>query len=99
MPMTPERSVADPMPTSIAPMLAQLASALPADDLSYGYEYKWDGFRAMAFIDAGRLRILSRSGQDYTSRPPTLGGLGDAPGSTRRLVLAGDWVALVERGR
>ena len=31
------------MPTSIAPMLAQLANTLPTDDLSYGYEFKWDG--------------------------------------------------------
>jgi bifunctional non-homologous end joining protein LigD len=94
-----QRSAADPMPTSIAPMLAQLASALPNDDLSYGYEFKWDGFRAMAFIDAGRLRILSRSGQDYTSRLPTLDGLGDAAGSRRRLVLDGELVALMEGGR
>src|SRR5436853_488260 len=85
MPMTPQRSTADPMPTSIAPMLAQLANTLPTDDLSYGYEFKWDGFRAVAFIDAGRLRMLSRSGQDYTSRLPTLGGMGGATGSRRRL--------------
>jgi bifunctional non-homologous end joining protein LigD len=87
------------MPTSIAPMLAQLASALPTDDLSYGYEFKWDGFRAIAFIDAGRLRILSRSGQDYTARLPTLGGLGQAVPTRRRLVLDGELVALVEGGR
>src|SRR5437879_1065161 len=87
MPKTPHRSTDDPMPTSIAPMLSQLANTLPTDDLSYGYEFKWDGFRAVAFIDAGRLRILSRSGQDYTSRLPTIGGLGGATGSRRRLVL------------
>src|SRR5437879_489514 len=99
MPKTPHRSTDDPMPTSIAPMLSQLANTLPTDDLSYGYEFKWDGFRAVAFIDAGRLRILSRSGQDYTSRLPTLGGLGDAAGSRRRLVLDGELAALVEGGR
>ena len=97
--MAPERSAADPMPTSIAPMLAQLANTLPTDDLSYGYEFKWDGFRAVAFIDAGRLRMLSRSGQDYTSRLPTLDGLAGATESRRRLVLDGELVALVEGGR
>src|SRR5436309_2766986 len=89
----------DPMPTSMAPMLAQPASALPIDDRGYGYEFKWDGFRAVAFIDASRLRILSRSGQDYASRLPTLGGLRHGVGSHRRLVLDGELVALVEGGR
>ena len=49
--MAPERSAADPMPTSIAPMLAHLANTLPTDDFSYGYEFKWDGFRGVGFID------------------------------------------------
>jgi ATP-dependent DNA ligase len=34
----------------IAPMLAKLAGKFPTDDLSYGYDFKWDGFRGMASV-------------------------------------------------
>src|SRR5438876_10877459 len=40
----------EPMPDKLVPMLAKL-STLPKNDQDYGYEIKWDGIRALAFID------------------------------------------------
>ena len=42
----------------IRPMLAT-AGPLPAGD-DWAYELKWDGVRAVAYLDAGPLRLLSR---------------------------------------
>ena len=57
----------------------------------WSFEPKWDGFRALAFVD-GRARLVSRRGNDLTHLCPqvaslTSAGLGDA-------VLDGEIVAL-----
>ncbi|HEY6821652.1 MAG TPA: ATP-dependent DNA ligase [Burkholderiales bacterium] len=43
----------------VAPMLAKLADALPAQG-GYLYEPKWDGFRALVFRDAAGVYLQSR---------------------------------------
>jgi ATP-dependent DNA ligase len=48
-----------PIEPPIEPMLAQLATALPEGD-GWLFEPKWDGFRAIAFRDGGRLYLQSR---------------------------------------
>src|SRR5215213_11023740 len=42
----------------IKPMLARLTRDLPSGDLTF--EPKWDGFRALAFIEAGDVDLRSR---------------------------------------
>jgi bifunctional non-homologous end joining protein LigD len=80
------------LPEWVPPMLAT-SSQLPADDDGWAYEMKWDGVRASAYLDGGRLlRLISRSGQDVTVAYPELRGLGPAAGP-RRLVLDGEIVA------
>ena len=37
-------------PTLIRPMLASLRRELPADEERYGWELKWDGLRAVAYV-------------------------------------------------
>ncbi|HVE68814.1 MAG TPA: DNA polymerase ligase N-terminal domain-containing protein, partial [Solirubrobacteraceae bacterium] len=44
----------EPMPDRIAPMLARLGE-LPRDEAGWGFEVKWDGVRALAFAEPGRL--------------------------------------------
>ncbi|HVE80973.1 MAG TPA: DNA ligase D [Candidatus Dormibacteraeota bacterium] len=52
-------------PSDFAPMLATLADK-PFDDKDWLYEIKWDGYRILAHIANGTVRLLSRNGRDYT---------------------------------
>ena len=63
------------MPERIAPMLAR-TGPLPPDDGRWAYEIKWDGVRAIAFVEGGRLRLQARTGRDITPRYPELRPLG-----------------------
>jgi bifunctional non-homologous end joining protein LigD len=60
------------IPRLIKPMLASLAPGLPRDEGRYGWEFKWDGVRAIAYVSSGRLRLLSRNGHDMTPSYPEL---------------------------
>jgi bifunctional non-homologous end joining protein LigD len=75
----------------IEPMLAKLSPTLPANDADYGYEFKWDGYRAIVYVDGARVRVMSRGAQDYSRRFPEIGALGRRG---RRLVLDGEIIAL-----
>src|SRR5829696_627384 len=48
----------EPMPEDIAPMLAR-SGPLPPDDGSWAFEIKWDGVRAIAFVQGGRLVLTA----------------------------------------
>jgi ATP-dependent DNA ligase len=51
-----------PLQPPVAPQLARSAKALPLGD-RYVYEPKWDGFRALAFVDGGDVFLQSRNGR------------------------------------
>jgi bifunctional non-homologous end joining protein LigD len=78
-------------PGQLRPMLAT-AGDLPPDDRGWAYEMKWDGVRAIALIEGGKLRLWSRSGRDITSSYPELAPLGSAVAADR-VVLDGEIVA------
>src|SRR5215472_2021211 len=85
-----------PLPERLQPMLARL-DALPPDDGSWALEMKWDGVRALVYAEGGRVRLVSRTGQDITMAYPELRGLGAALGR-RQAVLDGEIVALTPSG-
>jgi len=87
-----------PMPERIEPMMAKLATAIPQPESVWGFEFKWDGIRALAHVDGGRVRLISRSGEDVTPRYPEIHPMGRALGS-REVILDGEVVALDEKGR
>ncbi|MGH9172218.1 MAG: non-homologous end-joining DNA ligase [Acidimicrobiales bacterium] len=59
-------------PTSIQPMLATLGQ-LPADETGWAFEFKWDGVRAVCYLEAGRdARFSSRRDKDLTAGVPAL---------------------------
>jgi bifunctional non-homologous end joining protein LigD len=87
----------EPMPEQVQPMLAR-AGKLPRDDDRWGYEIKWDGVRAIAFSEPGRLRFQARSGTDITGRYPELSKLNRAL-SSHSAILDGEVVAFGEDGR
>ena len=78
-------------------MLATLAHELPRRG-EWAYEMKWDGVRALAQVQGGRVRLTSRNGNDMTIAYPELRGLGEQLGTTKAL-LDGEIVALDEHGR
>ena len=86
------------MPTVLDPMMALLAAALPANQDRYGFEFKWDGIRAIAFADGEHLRLQTRTRKDVTYRYPELGAIPRAL-SGHRALLDGEIVALDDRGR
>ena len=87
----------EPMPERLVPMLAR-AGKLPKDDAAHGYEVKWDGVRALGYVEGGRLHLESRNLKDITSRYPELREIGRALGS-RTAVLDGEVVAFDDSGR
>jgi len=87
----------EPMPDRIVPMLAR-AGALPRDDERWAYEIKWDGVRAVAHSEPGRLRLHSRNLNDITDRYPELSRLNRAL-SHHHAILDGEVVAFGEDGR
>jgi bifunctional non-homologous end joining protein LigD len=87
----------DPFPGLVRPMLAA-AGNLPDDDDGWGYELKWDGVRAVAYVTGGRIRLLSRNDRDVTVSYPELRHAGEILGS-RDAVLDGEIVAFDDSGR
>src|SRR5687768_14767891 len=55
----------------LLPQLARTAKTLPTGD-GWSYEPKWDGFRAIAFVDGGDVYLQSRNGRPLTRYFPEL---------------------------
>ncbi|HXW93826.1 MAG TPA: non-homologous end-joining DNA ligase [Terriglobales bacterium] len=90
-------AVASKMPTALHPMLATPTDQ-PFENPDWLFEIKWDGYRAVSFLEAGRLRLLSRNQNDFTAQFPELGEL---PGAiqAKTAILDGEIVALDAQGR
>ncbi|MGC2245592.1 MAG: DNA polymerase ligase N-terminal domain-containing protein, partial [Terriglobales bacterium] len=85
------------MPTAIYPMLATSVEK-PFDSPDWLFEIKWDGYRAVAFIDTSRVRFVSRNQNDLTGQYPELATLAKFV-KARRAILDGEIVALDDEGR
>ncbi len=80
-------------------MLAQLGPLPPpGEDDAWGHEMKWDGVRALAYIEDAALRLISRNGKEVTVAYPELYPLAGAVGG-HDVVLDGEIVAFDEAGR
>jgi len=55
------------MPSAIHPMLAESITD-PFDSADWLFEIKWDGYRAIAFIENGKVRLISRNQNELTGR-------------------------------
>lgn len=84
------------MPRSLVPMKA-VAGDLPSGD-GWAYEIKWDGMRALAFVDRASVRVVSSNERDVTASWPELAGLAEALPATTA-VLDGELVATDDEGR
>lgn len=58
------------LPDAISPELATLVAAPPAGD--WRYEIKIDGYRILARLEQGKVRLLTRNGHDWSKKLPEL---------------------------
>jgi bifunctional non-homologous end joining protein LigD len=86
-----------PIPTAIYPMLAT-AIEKPFDGDDWLFEIKWDGYRAVAFIENGKVRLVSRNQNELTHRYPELKDLPQFV-KAKTAILDGEVVALDDQGR
>ena len=70
----------------------------PFDGPDWLFEIKWDGYRAIAFLEAGKLRLVSRNQNELTPRYPELKDLPKFV-HAKTAILDGEVVALDEEGR
>jgi bifunctional non-homologous end joining protein LigD len=58
-----------PLPRDLSPQLAVLAESPPAGD-KWLHEIKFDGYRILAWIKSGEVRLITRNGKDWTTKFP-----------------------------
>jgi len=95
--MDPSPEDWSPLPELVRPMLCR-AGELPKTARGWTCEFKWDGVRAVVYVDGGRVHIKSRNDLDITGSYPELGPLGRTLGS-RAAVLDGEIVAFDDSNR
>src|SRR6476619_3857217 len=81
-----------PLSPPLLPQLARPAKKLPVG-AGWVYEPKWDGFRALAFVDGADIYLQSRSGKPLSRYFPELSF------PEGRYVLDGEIVLFDEQGR
>jgi bifunctional non-homologous end joining protein LigD len=63
------------MPVSVLPMLATLVNA-PLEEEGWLYEVKWDGFRALSYLNKGTVELRSRNDKNFNDKfYPVVGAL------------------------
>lgn len=91
-----DRRGTDPHPRQPLPMLLSRADSLLSSG-AWIYEPKWDGFRVLATVREGSVRLLSRNGHSFTK---VFGPVSDSlRGFPVSLVLDGEVIAIDDRGK
>ena len=85
-----------PLPAWFEPMSASVALQPPAGE-DWLFEVKWDGVRALCFLDEEELRIYSRSGRRTERQYPELSVLPHFV-SARQAILDGEITVLNSKG-
>lgn len=76
--------------------LAKLEKSVPTGE-NWIYELKYDGYRIIAYIEDGTVRLMTRNGQDYTEKFPDITGA--LKGLNEDMVLDGEIVVFDENGK
>ena len=83
-------------PNEFKPQLATLSSSVPTGN-NWLHELKFDGYRALAFFENGKVRLISRNGNDWTKRFHTVAAaLKTLP--IKQAILDGEVVSLDKSG-
>jgi len=89
-------AVRAPMPASIVPMKSFLADKPPKGD-DWLFEIKWDGVRAICFVDEKSVRMTSRTGHSCERQYPELSVIGHQI-AAKQAVLDGEIAVLDKNG-
>src|ERR1700750_3392149 len=81
--------------TNIQPMLATLVDK-PFDREGWSYEIKWDGYRALTFVDEGEVEIKSRNDKSFNEKFYSI--YDEIKKWKMRCVLDGEIVVLNDKG-
>ncbi|MDQ2700070.1 MAG: ATP-dependent DNA ligase, partial [Actinomycetota bacterium] len=84
------------MPETIDPMSVDLLEGVP-DDAGWASEIKWDGVRAIAFCQGGKIRLQGARMDDITDLFPEIDSLGEVD-RAQGTILDGELVAFGEGG-
>jgi bifunctional non-homologous end joining protein LigD len=79
-------------------MLATPTLALPRNEEAWGYEFKWDGVRAVVYVEGGKARAMSRNTKDVSGSYPELQEMAATLGR-KKVILDGELVTFDEAGR
>ena len=69
---SPPAAPAAKLPASLSPQLATLAESAPLDAHDWIFELKFDGYRILARCDGKQVALITRNGNDWTHKLPTL---------------------------
>lgn len=84
------------MPRTVKPMLATLIDE-PFDNKDWVFEMKWDGYRALAYVEKRKVELLSRNQNSFNQLfPPIVAELKKA---SEDVLLDGEVVILDKEGR
>ncbi|HWK31203.1 MAG TPA: DNA ligase D [Terriglobales bacterium] len=89
-------AVKAPMPVKFAPMMAISSSRLPQGP-DWVYEVKWDGVRALCFVDGKKVWAIGRSGRPIEAQYPELAAIAEQF-RAKQAILDGEVVAFDENG-
>jgi len=88
-----------PLRFPVVPMKAAMGALPPtSQDHEWAYEIKYDGYRTLAFISDGALRLQSSNSLDVTAKYPELSKLASAV-NAQSAIIDGELVALDDAGR
>jgi ATP-dependent DNA ligase len=73
-----QRANAAALPQWVAPQLTQLVDAAPDGD-QWLHEIKYDGYRMHARLDRGAVKLLTRTGLNWTHKYPAIAKAVDYP--------------------
>lgn len=69
---TPSNTPRAALPSKLSPQLATLVDGPPADADNWVWELKFDGYRLLARVEAGKAQLFTRNGHDWTAKMPRL---------------------------
>ncbi|MFT4077019.1 MAG: DNA ligase D [Asticcacaulis sp.] len=93
----PQKTATTPRLKFIEPELATLADAIPTGK-DWLHEVKFDGYRTLAYVEDGHVRMLTRTGLDWTPKFQALADRLEGLG-VKSAIIDGEIVALNAVGR